>query len=68
MDHQRSRELPGKERLRVESLLEHLASDTNAERLSAAAQGDLTDAGEWIIAEQEGEAIIANPAQSIGGD
>ncbi|MHB1210384.1 MAG: TraR/DksA family transcriptional regulator [Acidimicrobiales bacterium] len=60
MDHQRARELLGAERLRVEELLEHLSADGNAERLSAAAQGDLTDAGESIIAEQEGEATTAS--------
>jgi DnaK suppressor protein len=59
MDHERARMLLGAERLRVESLLEHLSTDGNAERLSAAAQGDLTDAGESIIAEQEGEATTA---------
>ena len=59
MDQQRAHELLSAERLRIELLLEHLSSDTNAERLSAAAQGDLTDAGESIIAEQEGEATTA---------
>jgi DnaK suppressor protein len=59
MDQQKARELLGAERLRIQSLLEHLTSDVNAERLSASAQGDLTDAGESIIAEQESEATTA---------
>lgn len=56
MNHQRAKVLLTAERLRVTELLEHLAVDGTAERIGATSRGDMTDAAESLVAEQEGNA------------
>jgi len=56
MDHQRASAALAAERVRVTALLEHLALDATSARIGATSRGDVSDAVESLIAEQEGDA------------
>ena len=56
MDHQRASGLLAAERQRVTELLGHLAIDGTAERIGATSNGDVAEAAESLIAEQESNA------------
>ena len=60
MNYERAHELLDAEYQRVHELLAHTSADATAERSGANEQGDMNDAAEPLIAEQEGEAVAAS--------
>ena len=59
MDDQRARALLGAERVRVESLLNDLASEAGADRSAADEPGDMGDSAEPLTAEGLDDAVAA---------